>query len=198
MGRSIPSFRLLIDIERLEWFDFRRYLCKADKEIFNRLFSIPKLYCHSLSNLSKPIIIESIIICSIFYNFKVLRKTIEELSTKARWNNNDKNNHHNKRKQDQFQDFPVNRQTKIENKSEYDNVIEDWRKFIDCLDKEDRDTFLAMITNCYDSYFGAINSSIKEKSNSCMTRTISLFMALILYQQKQINLIKDNQRFLDQ
>jgi hypothetical protein len=44
MDRAIHSFRLLIDIEKLEWKQFRKYLCRQDKKIFNRLFTIPKLY----------------------------------------------------------------------------------------------------------------------------------------------------------
>ena len=50
MDRTIPSFRLLIDIEKLKWKQFRKYLCRQDKKIFNRLFTIPKLYCHYLSD----------------------------------------------------------------------------------------------------------------------------------------------------
>jgi hypothetical protein len=32
MGRTIPSFRVLIDIEKLEWKQFRKYLCRQDKK----------------------------------------------------------------------------------------------------------------------------------------------------------------------
>ena len=61
MSRSVSSFRMLIDIERSEWIDFKKKLRKEDKQRFDRLFSVPKLYHHTLSDLSNPITIESII-----------------------------------------------------------------------------------------------------------------------------------------
>ena len=76
-------------------------------------------------------------------------------------------------------------------------VIEDWKKFSECLSKDDKNTFIKMINDCYNGYHDSINSHIKEKSDSCLTRTTSLFMALFLYQQKQINLIKSKQCFLN-
>ncbi len=80
MGRTIPSFRILIDIEKSSWSSFRKYLDHKDKKIFDILFYIPKLYCHSLSNLSKSSTIEPIIMISLFHNFKIL-KTILKMST---------------------------------------------------------------------------------------------------------------------
>ena len=74
MGRSIPSFRMLIDIERLEWANFKKELSKKDKQIFNKLFLIPKLYCHTLSSLSNPITIEPIILSILFNNFKLINQ----------------------------------------------------------------------------------------------------------------------------
>jgi YesN/AraC family two-component response regulator len=70
MDRTIPSFGLLVDIEKLEWKQFRKYLCRQDKKIFNRLFTIPKLYCHYLSDLANPIIIHSIFLAILFHNEK--------------------------------------------------------------------------------------------------------------------------------
>ena len=77
MGRTIPSFRLLIDIEKLEWREFRKYLCRQDKKIFNKLFALPKLYCHSLSNLKNPLIIQSIFIVILFRNEKIMHSSIK-------------------------------------------------------------------------------------------------------------------------
>jgi hypothetical protein len=41
MDRSVSSIRMLIDIERSEWKDFRKELCKEDKQRFDGLFSAP-------------------------------------------------------------------------------------------------------------------------------------------------------------
>jgi len=45
MGRSIPSFRHLIEIERLNWSEFKKKLStKNDKEAFNTIYENAKLY----------------------------------------------------------------------------------------------------------------------------------------------------------
>lgn len=72
MDRSVSSFRMLIGIERSEWIDFKKELCKEDKHRFDRLFSVPKLYCHASPNLSNPTTIEPIILSLIFNNFKIV------------------------------------------------------------------------------------------------------------------------------
>ncbi|MBA3750440.1 MAG: hypothetical protein H0X03_06025 [Nitrosopumilus sp.] len=170
MGRTIPSFRILMEIEAIERKYFRKKLCKEDKVFFNKLFSIPKLYCHYLSNLSKPIIIEK---SSILAQNKSITN------------------------QNNLESIQLNKQTKMNVDIDTNNhVIEVW-KFSDCINKDDKNTFNNMITDCYNDYHNSINSNIKDKSDSCLTRTTSQFMALFLYQQKQINLIKSKQGFLN-
>ncbi|HXT84610.1 MAG TPA: hypothetical protein VN704_09840 [Verrucomicrobiae bacterium] len=77
MGRTIPTFRILIDTERSNWRYFRKYLDYKDKKIFDILFYILKLHCHSLSNLSKLITIKPIIMINLFHNFKILKTTLK-------------------------------------------------------------------------------------------------------------------------
>ena len=61
MGRSIPSFRHLIEIERANWSEFKKELpSKNEKEAFNTLIENAKLYTHYLSNANRPIPIEPI------------------------------------------------------------------------------------------------------------------------------------------
>ena len=85
MGRTIPSFRVLIDIEKLEWKQFRKYLCRQDKKIFNKLFSISELYCHSLSDLANPIIIQSIFMAILFHNEKTVQLIMKEQRIGKNW-----------------------------------------------------------------------------------------------------------------
>ncbi len=177
------------------------------------MFYIPKLYCHSLSNLSKSIIIESMLMINLFYSFKILKIMLKALTTKTEpitiiENKSDLY------KQKTKSEFYIVKLSQIlrqqgkegevkhgENNKWSDNnnkFVKDWNKFLDCLVKEDKNVFIEMINDCYKNYNKSIDESIKEKgTNSCITRSISLFMALILYQQKQINLIKANQRFID-
>lgn len=78
MGRTIPSFRLLIDIEKLEWKEFRKHLCRQDKKIFTKLFALPKLYCHSLSNIKNPLIIPPVFMTILFHNEKIMYSSIKD------------------------------------------------------------------------------------------------------------------------
>lgn len=95
---------------------------------------------------------------------------------------------------------------------QYLKILEDWQDFSDCLSKEDESVFVDMITNCYINYHSSINSchdkedgnknennkfDKSKESKSCLNRINSLFMALFLYQQKQLNLIKSDQIFID-
>jgi hypothetical protein len=170
MGRTIPPFRLLIDIEKLEWREFRKYLCRQDKKIFNKLFALPKLYCHSLSNLKNPLIIQSIFIAILFHNEKIMHSSI-------------KNNLKEKE-----EDNRLRESSKDEN---YKQIIENWWNFEYCLNENDKKIFIKMIKECYFRYSQSILSNKKEKSNPCLTQ--SLLMALILHQQKQIDKIREKQ-----
>lgn len=180
MGRTIPSFRILIDIEKSNWSSFTKYLNRKDRDRFDMLFYIPKLFCHSLSNLSKSIIFEPIMMINLFYNFKTLKIMPKTFTTKT---------------EPLFKENKQYEMNIIRNNNQY---IQDWKKFVDCLTKDDKNIFFEMINDCYSQYNKSINTNIKEKdADSCIARTNSLFMALLLYQQKQINLIKINQGFID-
>ena len=211
MGRTIPTFRILIDTEKSNWRYFRKYLDHKDKKIFNILFHIPKLHCHSLSNLSKLITIEPIIMINLFHNFKILKTTLKTSTvTKTIIIKKDENNFEQKTKIEfqivksiQLRQYKKEEEEESAEKDDNDNSndqpIKDWSKFLDCLNNDDKNVFIEMINDCYNNYNKSINANIKEKDadNSCLTRTISLFMALILHQQKQIKLIKTNQRSID-
>ena len=79
MGRSIPSFRHLIEIERLNWSEFKKELStKKEKEAFNIIFENAKLYTQYLSNANRPIPIEPIMMGALFHNYKTLLKLCKE------------------------------------------------------------------------------------------------------------------------
>ena len=177
MDRSVPSFRMFIDIERSEWIEFKKDLCKEDKQRFDRLFSVSELYRHASSNLSNPTTIKPIILSLIFNNFKVVHGT---LTTSIQVENNSI-------KEGGFQICQSNKESEIEIQIGFNKIIQDWNKFIDCLNEDDESIFMKMISDCYDSYHKSINSSIKENSDSCHSRHFAFIMALILYQQKQID-----------
>jgi hypothetical protein len=44
MGRTIPSYRIASKMEYAEWKNFQRALPKADRKLFDNMFSISVLY----------------------------------------------------------------------------------------------------------------------------------------------------------
>jgi extradiol dioxygenase family protein len=44
MGRIIPSFRIVLEMEKEEWKHFRNALSKSNRKKFDEIFDIPRLY----------------------------------------------------------------------------------------------------------------------------------------------------------
>ena len=62
MGCTIPSFRQLLKIEKLNWSSFKKQLSsKNDKQAFDMVFENARLYTSYLGNSSNPIVLESVI-----------------------------------------------------------------------------------------------------------------------------------------
>ena len=79
MGRTIPSFRQLLEIEKLDWSTFKKLLpTKKDKQAFDMVFENAKLYTSYLGNASNPIVLESVIMGVIFHNYKQLLQVSKE------------------------------------------------------------------------------------------------------------------------
>ena len=82
MGRSIPSFRQLLEIEKLKWSSFKRLLpTKKDKQEFDKVFDNVKLYTSYLGNASNPVPLESVFMGAIFHNYKQLLQITKEDTT---------------------------------------------------------------------------------------------------------------------
>ena len=76
MGRTIPSFRQLLEIDKLDWSSFKKLLpSKKDKQAFDMVFENARLYTSYLGNASNPIVLEFIIMGSLFHNYKQLLQT---------------------------------------------------------------------------------------------------------------------------
>jgi hypothetical protein len=50
MGRTIPSFRTVLEMEEQEWKLFRNALDKSERKKFDEMFDIPRLYITACSN----------------------------------------------------------------------------------------------------------------------------------------------------
>src|SRR5689334_23682677 len=82
MGRSIPSFRHLLEIEKLNWSSFKKLLLtKKDKQEFDKIWNNVRLYTSYLGNASNPFAIESVMMGAVFHNYKQLLQITKEDAT---------------------------------------------------------------------------------------------------------------------
>ena len=79
MGRTIPSFRIALAMEKEEWKPFRNALDKSDRKKFDEMWNIPRWYISACSNSVQYVRLHPILLSILLYNFKELTKSIEEM-----------------------------------------------------------------------------------------------------------------------
>lgn len=79
MGRTLPSFRIVLAEERAEWKPFRNALDKKEKKVFDEMWDIPKLYVSFCSNFVQLVPLQPILMSIIFHHYKQLRECISEV-----------------------------------------------------------------------------------------------------------------------
>ena len=84
MGRTIPSFRIASKMEYAEWKNFRRALPKADRKLFDDVFSLSVLYNSACVCCANPVRIRPIIMSILFHHYKELRELPEGLKPIAK------------------------------------------------------------------------------------------------------------------
>jgi hypothetical protein len=174
MGRSIPSFRQLIEIERFNWSEFKKELStKNEKEAFNTVFENATLYSQYLSNANRPIPIEPIMMGALFHNYKSLLKL----------------NRESKLSEDSIlQKVGTLEREKALVKTLFDKTCERWRGLLYTLHKDDREQLLKMLVDCcYDSLDERAAKTVMDKDSSI---SVLFLFFLVLQNQKQINRIR--------
>ncbi|MDQ3966940.1 MAG: hypothetical protein M3275_00925 [Thermoproteota archaeon] len=78
MGRTIPSFRIALEIEKAEWKPFRNALDKSDRNKFDEMWDIPKWYISACSNSVQYARLHPILISILLYDYKELTACISE------------------------------------------------------------------------------------------------------------------------
>jgi hypothetical protein len=79
MGRTIPSFRIALEMEKAEWKPFRNALCKVDRKKFDDMWDIPRLYLSACSNSCQLVPLHPILISILFHHYKELKKCISKV-----------------------------------------------------------------------------------------------------------------------
>jgi hypothetical protein len=151
---------------------------KKDKQAFDMVFENACLYTSYLGNASNPIVLESIIMGSIFYNYRQLLQTSKEY---------DKGNE-NSLKEELIS--LIN--NKPEGKILFYRFSKKWHGFIYSLHKEDREPLLKMVLEIcgYDERVcNIINTQdFQSPIDYCF------FLFALLQEQKLINKVNGDQR----
>ena len=79
MGRTVPSFRIVIAQEKSEWKLFRNALDKSEKKDFDEMWDVPRLYVSACSNSVQLVSLHPIIISILFHHYKELKECISEV-----------------------------------------------------------------------------------------------------------------------
>jgi hypothetical protein len=79
MGRIIPSFRTVLEMEKEEWKPFRNALSKSDRKQFDKMWDIPRLYASACSNSCQLVPLHPIFISILFHHYKELKECILEV-----------------------------------------------------------------------------------------------------------------------
>jgi hypothetical protein len=79
MGRTIPSFRIALAMEKEEWKPFRNALNKKGRKKFDEMFDIPRNYISACSNSVQLVPLHPIIMSILFHHYKELNECIEEV-----------------------------------------------------------------------------------------------------------------------
>src|SRR5919112_3932358 len=79
MGRTVPSFRLVLATEKAEWKTFRNALDKSERKSFDEMWDIPRLYVSACSNSVQLVPLHPIVISILFHHYKELLECIKEI-----------------------------------------------------------------------------------------------------------------------
>jgi hypothetical protein len=72
IGRTIPSFRIALAMEKEDWELLCNALDKLDRKKLDEMFELPKFYVSACSNSVQYLRLHSILMSILLYNYKQL------------------------------------------------------------------------------------------------------------------------------
>ena len=178
MGRSIPSFRQLLEIEKLKMNSFKKMLpTKKDKQEFDEIFENVRLYTSYLGNASNPIPLESVFMGAVFHNYKQLLKITKEDTAIDEDSIKD--------------DLILLLENKPEGKILFYRFSKKWHGFLYSLHKGDRLILLKMVLEVCSYDDNAINIINIQDSQSNID--YFFFLLSMILQQKRIDMLNTDE-----
>ncbi len=80
MGRTIPSFRIVLSQEKQEWKPFRNALDKSERKSYDEMWDIPRLYASVCSNSVQLVPLHPIVISICFHHYKELLECEKQIN----------------------------------------------------------------------------------------------------------------------
>ncbi len=175
MGRSIPSFRQLIEFERLNWSEFKKGLpIKNDKGAFDTAFENAKLYAQYLSNANRPVPIEPIMMGALFHNYKTFLKL---------------NSESNLSEDSILKKVAAMEREKPLAKVLFDKTCGRWHGLLYSLHKDDRELLLMMLVECCNSLDERAAKRLIDSESSI---SVLFFFIVVLQNQKLLERIENS------
>ena len=82
MGRTVPTFRNIIESFGMEWNDFKRALRSLDREAFEELINHARRHAAAGSNMVNPNPFEPVVISILLEHEKTIRKLRKDVERK--------------------------------------------------------------------------------------------------------------------
>jgi hypothetical protein len=79
MGRTIPSCRIALAMEKEDRKPFRNALDKSNRKIFDEMFDIPRFYISACSNSVQYVRLHPILMSILLYNYNQLTRCTSEV-----------------------------------------------------------------------------------------------------------------------
>lgn len=79
MGRTIPSFRMTLAMEKEEWKPFSNVLDKSERKKFDEMWDLPRCYISACSNSVQYVRLHPILMSILLYEYKELAACISEV-----------------------------------------------------------------------------------------------------------------------
>src|SRR5919107_3542849 len=117
MGRTIPSFRIALAMEKEDWKPFRNALDKSDRKKFDEMWDLPKWYISASSNSVQYVRLHPILMSILLYDYKELTACVSEVERiETRVNSKKKDGSTMKKKEEQEEEEEIRQE--IEEKEE--------------------------------------------------------------------------------
>jgi len=92
MGRTVPTFTMVIQAEMETWSKFRRGLRKEDQEALDELFRAARLQLAGSAYAARPIPFESIVMSMLIMQQRMIRELRRHLEVRQLVNRQDAEN----------------------------------------------------------------------------------------------------------